>query len=65
MTPAQGTSTVRKASPLFEIALVLVRCGHVARFNQNGSREVQRVPQPCCLKKEREPNPRRPRSFSL
>ncbi len=31
-----------------------MRFDHVGSINQNGSREVQRVPQPCCLKKERE-----------
>jgi hypothetical protein len=42
---------------------VLVRVDHVARFNQNGSREVQRVPQPCCLKVERGRLLFRPRSL--
>jgi hypothetical protein len=30
MTPAQGTSTEGKVSPLFEIALLLVRLDHGA-----------------------------------
>jgi hypothetical protein len=32
MTPAQGTSTEGKVSPLFEIARLLVRLDHVAGF---------------------------------
>jgi hypothetical protein len=38
MTPAQGTSTRRKASPLFEIARLLVRLGHVASRIVNTNR---------------------------
>jgi hypothetical protein len=62
----QGTDArcdKKEISPLFEIARVLVRVDHVARFNQNGSREVQRVPQPCCLKVERGRLLFRPRSL--
>jgi hypothetical protein len=33
--------------------------------DRNGSKEVQRVHQPCCIKKERERNPARPRSSSM
>jgi hypothetical protein len=48
------TRDASKNSPFLEIALVLVCLDHVARINRRRSGEVQRVPQPCCLKKERE-----------
>jgi hypothetical protein len=43
MTPAQGTSTKGKASPLFEIARLLVRLGHVASRIVNTNHSIMRT----------------------
>jgi hypothetical protein len=39
-------------SPLFEVARVLARLDHGARFNRRRSGEVQRIPQPVLLKRK-------------
>jgi hypothetical protein len=49
----RGGFLFHAALRFFEIARLLVRLDHVARFNQNGSREVQRVPQLLLKKRAR------------
>ena len=44
-----GRSAERKPSPLFELARVLVRLDHVARFIVNANHSIMRAAEKLCV----------------